>query len=396
MRPNELLRTACCNEITLRVAASVPSARGGAALINRMQWRGEGGAVKYRQFSEAAKREGGAIMAAAESVARGALLGHGFDAATGRPADGGAADPAAANPRARPIPVEQIDREIDRYNERAERGRQIDLTQIHEPFDADESCVNVSVDDVGVVAQKETGRTKGSPPKEHRRYVQNTVVHVQHMAGQSILSALGLDKAMLLLSAFLLKNDLLRDKMLVFFVDGAQELKDAIKGAFGWRPYRIILDWRHLEKKCGERLSMAMKGRALRNEALEAVARQLWLGKTDAAIDALRGIGAEAIRDPAHIDKLAAYIERNFPFIPCYALRKRLGLRISSNRGEKANDVVVAGRQKHQGMSWSKPGSGGMAAICAAIRNRELDSWVKSGSLSFSLNYPEEPPQMAA
>jgi hypothetical protein len=39
--------------------------------------------------------------------------------------------------------------------------------------------------------------------------------------------------------------------------------------------------------------------------------------------------------------------------IPVYAVRRQLGLRNSSNRGEKANDLLVAARQKHNGMSWS-------------------------------------------
>ncbi len=57
--------------------------------------------------------------------------------------------------------------------------------------------------------------------------------------------------------------------------------------------------------------------------------------------------------------------------IPCYALRQRLGLRISSNRAEKANDLVVAKRQKHNGMSWSKPGPLGLANVSAIFLNKE-------------------------
>ena len=53
------------------------------------------------------------------------------------------------------------------------------------------------------------------------------------------------------------------------------------------------------------------------------------------------------IKDKQHIEKL----DRHFSYIPCYALRKRLGLRVSNNRGEKASDLVVALRQKHKGMS---------------------------------------------
>jgi len=53
---------------------------------------------------------------------------------------------------------------------------------------------------------------------------------------------------------------------------------------------------------------------------------------------------------------LITYLHRNQACIPCYALRKKLGLRISSNPVEKANDLVVSNRQKHNGMSWSADG----------------------------------------
>ena len=58
-----------------------------------------------------------------------------------------------------------------------------------------------------------------------------------------------------------------------------------------------------------------------------------------------------------------------------------LGLRNSSNRVEKANDLVVAQRQKHNGMSWSTSGSGALAQITALIINDELHSWLNDGVL---------------
>ena len=57
--------------------------------------------------------------------------------------------------------------------------------------------------------------------------------------------------------------------------------------------------------------------------------------------------------------------------IPVYAVRRELGLRNSSNRGEKANDLLVAERQKHNGMSWSPSGSVALASGTALKHNRE-------------------------
>ena len=82
--------------------------------------------------------------------------------------------------------------------------------------------------------------------------------------------------------------------------------------------------------------------------------------------------GASVIRD---------YIEN----VTCYALRRELNLRISSNRVEKANDIVVATRQKHNGMSWSKSGSGALAIITAARINGELENWMATGEVEFKM-----------
>ena len=57
------------------------------------------------------------------------------------------------------------------------------------------------------------------------------------------------------------------------------------------------------------------------------------------------------------------------------ALRANLGLRNSSNPVEKANDLVVAGRQKHNGMAWSPEGSGALAALQMIYLNNQPDLW---------------------
>jgi hypothetical protein len=57
-----------------------------------------------------------------------------------------------------------------------------------------------------------------------------------------------------------------------FFVDGQRVLQDSIINFFSWYiNIGIILDWYHLEKKCKEQLSLALKGRHIRNEILETL-----------------------------------------------------------------------------------------------------------------------------
>ena len=83
--------------------------------------------------------------------------------------------------------------------------------------------------------------------------------------------------------------------------------------------------------------------------------------------------------------ELISYLQRNKAYIPCYEIRKKLGLKNSSAIGEKMNDLVVAERQKHNGMSWSKEGSVALASITALKRNNESTKWFEEKELNFRL-----------
>lgn len=111
----------------------------------------------------------------------------------------------------------------------------------------------------------------------------------------------------------------------------------------------------------------------------------LWYGATNKAIDYLRKIDTKYIKNKEGIDKLINYLERNKPYIPCYEARKQLGLRNSSNIGEKANDLLVSERQKHNGMSWSKVGSVALASLTALVKNGEYKKWFETKTIEFKL-----------
>jgi len=108
-------------------------------------------------------------------------------------------------------------------------------------------------------------------------------------------------------------------------------------------------------------------------------------GLTQKAIALLDGLEPSQIKNKSVLEKLVQYFHRNEPYIPCYAIRKQLGLRNSSNIGEKMNDLVVSERQKHNGMSWSKPGSVALASLTALKRNRETKTWFENQRLDFKL-----------
>ena len=131
---------------------------------------------------------------------------------------------------------------------------------------------------------------------------------------------------------------------------------------------------------------MALKGRVIRNALLEQLLPCLWHGCVDRAIAVLQAVEPSQIKNQAELETLIDYLQRNRPYLPCYSVRKQLGLRNSSNLGEKANDLIVSDRQKHNGMSWSKSGSAALAAVSALARNQEYKRWFQTGTLSFSFS----------
>jgi hypothetical protein len=187
-----------------------------------------------------------------------------------------------------------------------------------------------------------------------------------------------------LLLGFLLYNELLSHR-LIFFVDG-NYLYRKVLAIFSWHTgLSLILDSSHLKKKSKSLLSLAMKGTEIRKRVLENLPPLLWHGLVTQAVIYLESLPESEIKnEEARLD-LITYLTRNRPMIPVYAVRKRLGLRNSSNRGEKANDLMVANRQKHKGMSWSKSGSVALATVTALKQNKEYKQWFRERDIKFKL-----------
>ena len=195
-----------------------------------------------------------------------------------------------------------------------------------------------------------------------------------------------MDNAFRILAAFLLSNNLLSGYTLVFLADGAKNIKSHVEKYFSFRPYTLILDWYHLKKKCKELVSLSLNGtKEHKKDYIQSLLRMLWAGNAKEAIAYLNGLDGSRVKSSYWLGELTGYLERKEGQIACYALRHEFGLRISSNRVEKANDILVAKRQKHNGMSWSFEGSSSLAAISMVMLNNEMDQWLRTHSLSFSL-----------
>ncbi len=256
------------------------------------------------------------------------------------------------------------------------------------PYERPERTVAACVDGVGVKKQKPDRKADApKPPAKEKKKAWTTVARAQHAGASYTLTAPGVSAVLRLLSALLAASGLL-DAPLLFFTDGERSLKDAILDFWAARGrFRIILDWYHLQHKCRELGSLGLAGSiAAKKVHIRALRRLLWYGLVDRAQAYIDALPPEAVRKPEVIEQIRGYIERNRPHIPCYAARKRLGLRCSSNPVEKDNDLVVAQRQKNNGMAWSEDGSHALSTLAAVRRNGETENWLRDGRLAFTLS----------
>ncbi|MDR2750511.1 MAG: hypothetical protein LBC41_07620 [Clostridiales bacterium] len=251
----------------------------------------------------------------------------------------------------------------------------------------------VSSDDVLVVMQPMT--RPGDPEKGKRHYATETVIHItQAVEAETekwsyVICGKTLDRTMDMLKAFLLISSL--DNEIVFFTDGAANLRNALFERFG-KDIRLILDWFHLKKRVNESLSMGLKGSALRKEMLKQLMQYLWHGRTRDACLIISRIPDVKVKKSSELVGLVKYLAKQSPYIPDYYERRGYQLKNSSNAVECANNLLVSKRQKGSGMSWSKTGSGSMASIKALIMNNELESFLRYGDGAVSLCKPFSSP----
>ena len=376
LKGKEFYRTIGFKEIAMIYGDTEKSYRKTAELINRIRYQVEEG-TPYRTLQANTEKEGSNLIDYVEEKTKRILIDNGF-------AEDGVCQGNNAAYANKPVTISQ-----ERIIEAAKKCLDSDIGDetLSNPvcYEDPENTVNISIDDVNVKKQEETRQKGGNPEETKRKYVHNTVVHVSKGDRSYTLNGYGIKTVLCFLIAFIFNNNLIGDR-LQFFTDGHRILNATILKCFSWfNNIGIILDWFHLVKKCKEQLSMAMKGRVVRNEVLEQLLPLLWHGLTDKAIALIEETDRRQIKNQAVLEKLVEYLHRNKPYIPCYAIRKHLGLRNSSNIGEKMNDLIVSDRQKHNGMSWSKPGSIALASVTALKRNKETKRWFEKRELEFKM-----------
>lgn len=385
LRPKERVMSPAYLSLSARLCTRF-SYRDAAETLNLFLHRGGADSVKQRTLSDAMERTGGGISA---ELARntGKILGmYGFDRETGLPGEDAELSANIKGSACAMPDIPAVQAAIGRVNAAREEKAVSAAEELDIEPDASE-CVYVSIDDIGVKHQKDSRAESSS---RGAKYVENTVAHIQHGRDTYALTGICMRDVMKSVLAFLLFNGLLGNR-LVFFTDGAKNIKSGIEAFFSFRPYTVILDWYHLKKKCQEFLSMALKGRDVRNGVLEKLLRILWAGNVQGAVEYLESLPESMVKSRKQLEGQADYLRRKEAYIACYAVRAELGLRNSSNPVEKENDILVARRQKHNGMSWSKTGSGALAAIEMVFENGEADMWFQKKQIPFMMHQELEP-----
>jgi hypothetical protein len=374
----EYYRTVGFKEIAYIYGDTEESFRKTADMLNRVRHQQIGG-TPFRTLHEATEREGTQIIDLLREKTTRCLRDNGFDE------DGQPISVDAKYSRARPAALED-----DAIREAAEKlPEQYDVERIlSNPvlFEKPESTVNVYIDDVTVKRQEsERPKERFEPKEKKRKKAHNTICHVEKGSASYTLNGGTIKEVLLFLIALLFENKLTGNRI-QFFTDGHSILNEAILKVFCWfANIGIVLDWYHLVKKCKEQLSMALKGKRIRNDVLRELMPLLWHGLTQDAIACLEAVDEKKVKNGEAMTKLIAYLERNTAYIPCYALRKHFGLRNGSSIGEKMNDLIVSNRQKHNGMSWAKSGSVALATVTALKRNNESYKWFREKKLNFQL-----------
>lgn len=144
-----------------------------------------------------------------------------------------------------------------------------------------------------------------------------------------------------------------------------------------WPLASLIWDWYHCCRKCYDLTSMICRGKKAKQELANLLLKQLWRGQVQEALDILEEYRTSA-KNLEKLDQLIHYIDQRRTYIPNYQEQRLQRHYIGSARVEKGNDLLVARRQKNQGMHWSENTSNSLAALQTLLLNVGWDLyWLK-------------------
>lgn len=204
---------------------------------------------------------------------------------------------------------------------------------------------------------------------QKRRFWELRTARVATAQGYRYLNGLG-DSFVQLLLVFILLCLETSSKQVLILADGAKWIRNFYLLLHTRVPTaHLILDWFHLQGKCYQLSGMICSGKKAKATLLGTLYYHLWRGQLDEAITALAQYRPYA-KSQEKLEEWLDYLQARRAFIPDYQDRRRQRLYIGSGQAEKANDLIVARRQKHQGMHWSLETSDALATLKTLNLNR--------------------------
>ena len=255
------------------------------------------------------------------------------------------------------------------------------------------------------------GTSSGHEDENEPKKIAHVNIRLETQDMRYMVTDLDLHKALKEMVAVILINELYKKHMVVF-MDGEVRLCTELEKYLSPWQYEIYLDWAHLQHKIYDRLSNAIvasrvpdprgkkvlyrtkkKEGQVKSQEMTSLSRLyarmleriLWVGNVDIARYYLKHINPKDIKNQKEIDQLDTYLKNKASWICCYALRKRAGLRNSSNGVEGQNETLVANRQKHNRTAWCTAGSSILAALTALYKNNGATEWFLHRSVALDM-----------
>ncbi len=203
---------------------------------------------------------------------------------------------------------------------------------------------------------------------ERRTFWELRTAYVATVDGHRYLSGVG-QGLLLQLLVLLLILGIEDRRSLLLIADGARWIRNFFGEYCLHLPNaQILLDWYHLRHKLSSFASMICQGKEAKTHFLSTLGGYLWRGNAPSALEFLRAYRPETKSD-AKLDELIDYLQVRQNAIPNYQERRKHRLYIGSALVEKANDLIVARRQKNKGMHWSLESSNALAALKTLMLN---------------------------
>lgn len=292
------------------------------------------------------------------------------------------------------ITKKDIKRVMKKFNKKwRPREQWISYKQARRCLEADPMhTVYCFIDDICVKHQKENRSVNGiivppDPNDKHLFYTTN--IYILYRDQKYCFTASNTYEGCRMLLGLLLNMGLLENNELVFFSDGAEEIKTALENVFWFRPYKYLIDWFHVQKRCYQHFTGMLKGgkgRLEENEKIrEAFFNLLWPGNLSGAVEYVKNLDPSLIKREESRTALLTYLKKKEERLYEFAIRRELKLINSSNRVEQLNNLSIALRQKKNGMSWCRIGSPALANVTMLFINKEFDNWERHHCLSFKM-----------